>query len=200
MSGSGLLKTESRRPFAKHSLPAKCGVDLEEIAALYHKHKSVARVAKVLGYSVKTTAKWLRIAGVQVLGHRPKGKPSPRMQTEYNVLVKWQREHPGEKLPASVKKAAEIIGCNASALRAVLDRRKKRALKYLETLPPINETKVTLETEDGRLVNAAFIKPVRYSMNPFTYVVTLHAQIRELDLVFKLPYARLLSILRSVVK
>lgn len=200
MSGSDPLTTNMPESFAKNSLPYQCGVDLEEIAALYLKFGSVARVAKKLGFSVKTTAKWLRAAGVKLLGHRPHGKPSPRMQTEYNVLVKWQRTHPGEKLPPSVAEASRVIGCKESALRAVIDRRRKRAVQYLERFPPINKARVSLEATNGRLVNTAFLNDISYQLDPFTNVVTMKAKVRDFEFIFKLPYAKLLSILKSVVR
>jgi len=180
-----------------NTLPSQCGITLEELAELYKKHGSVKRLAKALLFSDKTTAKWLAIAGVKTLGHRPRKPLTPTRQTEYGKVAMWLKEHPGEKLPHDYRKAAALIGCTTNALKAFAFQRRKRALQYLESLGPLNKFDFTLETIDKRLVNVKFLDEFSYSMDPRTLELTIYSKVRTRDFEFKITYKKLLQIIRT---
>lgn len=180
-----------------NTLPSQCGITLEELAELYKKYGSVKRLAKALLFSDKTTAKWLAIAGVKTLGHRPKKPLTPTRQTEYGKVAMWLKEHPGEKLPYDYKEAAALVGCTTNALKAFVFQRRRRALRYLESLGPLNKFDFTLETTDKRLVNVKFLDEFSYSINPRTLEVIIYSKVRTKDFEFKIAYRKLLQIMRS---
>lgn len=187
-------------PYFPNTLPVVCGITLEELVEMYKKYRSVKRLAEHLNFSTKATAKWLRIAGVKTIGHRPKKPLTPSLQTEYGAVGKWLKAHPGEKLPFNFKEAAKVVGCTPSAIRTLFHRKKLRAIKYLTSLGPLNKYDFTLESEDKRLVNVKFLDTFEYKMDSHAINLFIYGKVRTKDFIFKIPYAKLLHLIRESSK
>lgn len=184
-------------PYYGNTLPVICGITLEDLRKLYAELKSVKRVAKKLNFSVKSTSKWLRIAGVHTLGHRPTKPITPSQQTEYGAVAKWIQSHPGEKLPSSYKECAILVGCSESSIKAFMRRRRVKAQRYLDSFGPLNKFNFTLESLDRRLVNVRYLDSFSYKIHTKTFEVHLVGFVHSRKFEFKLPYKELLDLVRK---
>lgn len=174
-----------------------CNITLEDLRELYAKERSIYRIQKYLGVSRPTVTKWLRIAGVKTLGHRPVMKPTSSMEGEFGMVSKWIQSHPDEKLPRSMKLAAEKIGCSAWTLRSYLYRRRKRIIKYLESFGDLRKLEVIITTVDGKNINTRYVTEYKYKFNPKTYAVSLNVKINETMFSCQYTFKVFLTILKK---
>jgi len=174
-----------------------CGITLDDLRELYEKERSIFRVQKYLGVSRPTVTKWLAIAGVKTLGHRPLAKPTISMAGEYGAVTKWIQEHPGEKLPKSIKLAAEKVGCSERAMRSYLYRRARRTERYLRSLGDLKKMHLVLETVNGRNVSTAFINQYQYKFNARTYIVKITFRVASTNFQSQYPLKVFLTKVRE---
>lgn len=177
-----------------------CDVTLEDLREIYRQERSVKRVADKLGVSRPTATKWLRVAQVKVLGHRPAIKPTTSMEGEFGAVAKWIKEHPGEKLPWNAAEAAEIVGCSKSAVWNYFYRRKKRILRYINTFGDLTKTKLVLETTDGRSVSMSLVSSYKINFKRKGYTIYVTLKIRDTFFECKYPLKKFLTLLRSTIR
>jgi len=89
----------------------------------------------------------------------------PRGQTK---LFRWIKEHPGTRLPASVKGIAEITGLPRDQVKQALYRRSKEVERSLRSLPMLMQGKGVLTTGKKRIPVAAIaeydLRVLHYSL------------------------------------
>jgi len=174
-----------------------CGITIDDLIELYNKEKSVKRVAIKLGVSRPTATKWLKIAKVQTLGHRPIMKPTASMQGEYSVVTKWLQLHRGMKLPASIDEAAAIVGCSKDALRCYLFRRKKRILRYLDSFGDLRSYQFVLTTTSDRHIKVCYIDEYKYVFDPRTYELLININVKGANFQVKTTLKKMLTLLKG---
>jgi len=177
-----------------------CDITLEQLDEIYRREKSVKRVAKVLGVSRPTVTKWLRIAGTKTLGHRPPILPTTSMVGEYGIVAKWIVAHPREKLPRSVREAAKIIGCSPSTVWNYFYRRKKRVIRYIESLGKLNKVDIVLETTDGRRISSKYIDSYKYTFRPVDYTLKIAIVIKGVYFACEYKLKPFLTMMRESLK
>lgn len=129
-----------------------CNITEDDLRRLFVRHKTVTKVAKVLGASRKTVGKYARMLGVPLVNHRPQEPGRPRLVSGYGAVVRWLKDHPGERLPADLGKAAAMLGVSRKTLYSYIHYRKARFNRYIASLPPLSSLDRVVPDTEGRPV------------------------------------------------
>jgi len=177
-----------------------CDITLEDLEVLYQQEKSVKRVAKALGVSRPTATKWLRIAGVKTLGHRPPIPPTTSMVGEYGAVAKWLKANPGRKLPKSTAAAAEVVGCSQHAIWNYLKRRRQRITRYLDSFGDWRKLNMILVDSQDRHINTQLVQDYSYRFHPRSYKLDITIKVANVEFYCQYLLKDFLTIIRAAAK
>lgn len=180
-----------------YNLMTICGISIDDLKDMYNKEKSVKKVAQRLGVSRPTVTKWLRIAGVKTLGHRPNIPPTITMVGEYSPIAKWIKANPGSKLPRSNKEIAKTVGCSEVAVWNYFYRRKKRILRYINSFGDLSQLKIVLTDQNNRSINTIYAESYIIKLNIKSYIVTIRLIIKGRSFECSYPLKEFLNILKT---
>lgn len=116
----------SRDLLREHNITAK------QLREMYLELGNAKKVAQALGAGYKAVRQHLRKAGVSLKPGKPLGARGGGYHT--SCLAKWLRAHPGQGLPRSMKKIAELTDCTKNEIKTYLWRRRQSISKQVKRL------------------------------------------------------------------
>lgn len=99
----------------------------KEVREVYEEAGTVKGAAETLEVNPKTLSLWLKEMGVSVRRGRPI-KPG----FHDGCFAVWLRNHPGQKIPRSIKKLAKMTGCSYEEIKSYLYRRRRNIRNRIE--------------------------------------------------------------------
>lgn len=162
------------RPPITNFIPAK------RIIATYLHYGSASKAARVLGIHHVTVKKVLLSNGFRP--EKPSGKgfdSSALEQKDTSAFAKWIKEHPGHRLPHSVKDIAEETHLSYNTVRSYLYRRRKRIKHQIETLPDLRKFDLLFVDTLRQEFESGDIKHYSYKLRPHDLRVSLLAELKD---------------------
>ena len=174
------------------------GITEAEFRRILEEEDSVTAAARRIDIDRKACARWARRLGFTPLGHRPKARPNFSMKSDWGASARWFREHPGEKLPANLREAAELAGISYSSLTNYISRRKQKGLKFLRNLGPLQGLAEVLTTTTGLRVPLSRLQSYELDLDPRSLEVTITGKLGALgDVSFLLSTKDYVKMFRS---
>lgn len=174
-----------------------CNISEGDLRRLFLVHKTVTKVASVLGVSRKTVGKHARALGIPTIPHRPVQPGRPRLVSGYGPVVRWLKANPSRKLPQNLTEAARIIGVSRKILYSYLKYRRDRFNEYLAKMPSLSSLDRVVSDTEGRPVPLKRISEAEISIDIKTMQVIIKAKLGAAARVtIKMPLDRFENLFR----
>lgn len=155
----------------------------------YDVYKTARGVARALGISHPTAAKYLRKYGKEVLepgGHYARVRPGRTKRT--SKFHKWLQENEGVVLPRSPKAQAELSGCSTDTIRSYWKRERKLFRESVKGVPDLRTKGVPLEDLDGAVYLSTEIRQYKLLADVTAFILYIDATLRNgKKVMFKVP-------------
>jgi hypothetical protein len=154
------------------------GMTYDDFAKLYRELSTIEALVERLGVSRRSVINWMRQAGIVGTVHRRHKMKAKRT----TALFRWIMEHPGVKLPTTVKGIVRVTSLTRHQVDCALRHRQQQLQRHLESLTPLMLGHGTFETWSHVTLPVAAVATYSIEVDKFSLLVTIEGELRNGEL------------------